>query len=51
MVVCDTWDLLVMISQLLNTALKESTVILAGSPLNALCLSILVNTLTFFQKT
>ena len=40
MVVCDTWDLLVMISQLLNTALKESTVILAGSRLNALCLSI-----------
>ena len=39
MVVCDTWDLLVMISQLLNTALKESTVILAGSRLNALCLS------------
>lgn len=37
MVVCDTWDLLVMISQLLNTALKESTVILAGSRLNALC--------------
>lgn len=29
-----------MISQLLNTALKESTVILAGSRLNALCLSI-----------
>ena len=40
MVVCDTWHLLVMISQLLNTALKESTVILAGSRLNALCLSI-----------
>lgn len=39
MVVCDTWDELVMISQLLNTALKESTVILAGSRLNALCLS------------
>ena len=39
MVVCDTWDELVMISQLLNTALKESTVILAGSRLNVLCLS------------
>lgn len=41
MVVCYTWDLLVVISQLLNTAQgKYNTVILAGPRLNAFCLSI-----------
>lgn len=40
MVVCNAWDLTVVISQLLNIAQgKYNTVILAGSRLNAFCLS------------
>ena len=39
-----------MISQLLNTALKESTVILAGSRLNALCFSIPSEQVNIFSE-